>query len=125
MVQQGDSESKTEEPTEKKILNEFERGNIPISKEASLFATCATTLIILVFLARDVLRSSTFTLERLSNDPGGWLLHTPSDAITLFATIVWEIARPLIFRRRHTDGRGPCFDLSATCASLYACTAPT
>jgi flagellar biosynthesis protein FlhB len=53
MAQQVDSESKTEEPTEKKIHDEFERGNIPISKEASLLATSATTLIILAFLARD------------------------------------------------------------------------
>ena len=96
MAQQANTDSKTEEPTEKKILDEFERGNIPISKEASLFATSATTLIILAFLAREALRSITVTLEHLSNDPGGWLLHTPSDAIALFATLTWEIARPLI-----------------------------
>jgi flagellar biosynthesis protein FlhB len=96
MAQPAESESKTEEPTEKRILDEFERGNIPISKEASLFATSATTLIILAFLARDVLRSLTFTLAQLSNDPGGWLLRTPSDAIALFTTLVWEIGRPLI-----------------------------
>ncbi len=96
MAQQADSDSKTEEPTEKKILDEFERGNIPLSKEASLFAICATAMIILLFLARKTLRSITFTLEQLSNDPGGWLLNAPSDAIALFATLLWEIGRPLI-----------------------------
>jgi flagellar biosynthesis protein FlhB len=95
MAQQGDSESKTEEPTEKKIHDEFERGNIPISKEASLLATSATTLIILAFLARDALRSIAFTLAQMSNDPADWLLLT-SDAVALFITLAREIARPLI-----------------------------
>ncbi len=96
MAQNADSESKTEEPTDKKILDEFERGNIPISREASLFAATAAILIILAFLARDVVRSLTLTLAQLANDPGGWLLHSPSDAIALFTTLGAEIGRPLI-----------------------------
>lgn len=96
MSQQADSESKTEEPTEKKILDEFERGNIPISREASLFAATAAILIILAFLARDVVRSLSFTLAQLANDPGGWLLHSSSDAIALFTALGAEIGRPLI-----------------------------
>jgi flagellar biosynthesis protein FlhB len=71
MAQETESDSKTEEPTEKKIFDEYERGNVPISREASLFATSAATLLILVFLARNVLRSITFTLEQIANDPGG------------------------------------------------------
>jgi flagellar biosynthesis protein FlhB len=96
MAQQADSENKTEEPTEKKILDEFERGNVPISKEAQLFAISATTLVILAFLARDTLRTLTFTLAQLANDPSGWLLLTSSDAISLFTTLVVEMGRPLV-----------------------------
>ncbi|MCI0598197.1 MAG: flagellar type III secretion system protein FlhB [Beijerinckiaceae bacterium] len=96
MPQQADKESKTEEPTEKKILDEVERGNIPISREASLFATSAATLAICAFLAPDLLRSISSTLERLSNDPGGWLLRSSADARELLTALAWEISRPLI-----------------------------
>jgi flagellar biosynthetic protein FlhB len=96
MEQQSGSDSKTEEPTEKKIFDQIDRGNIPVSREVSLFATSAATLVVLAFLARDVLKSITFPLQQLSNDPSGWSLHTPPDAIALFTTLVWEIGRPLI-----------------------------
>ena len=96
MAQQTESESKTEEPTEKKIFDEYERGNIPISREASLFATSAATLLILVFLARNSLRSITFTLEQIANNPGGWALNAAPDAIALFTALAWDICRPLI-----------------------------
>jgi flagellar biosynthesis protein FlhB len=96
MPQHAENESKTEEPTQKRILDEVERGNIPISREASLFAASAAMLAILAFLARDVLKSLTFTLEQLSTDPAGWSLRTPSDVIALFASLTWEIGRPLI-----------------------------
>ena len=96
MAHQADRDSKTEEPTEKKIFYQIERGNLPVSREASLFATSASTLLVLVFLARDVLKSITFPLQQLSNDPSGWSLYTPPDAIALFTILVWEIGRPLI-----------------------------
>ncbi|MCI0467527.1 MAG: flagellar type III secretion system protein FlhB [Beijerinckiaceae bacterium] len=96
MAQEADKESKTEEPTEKKILDEVERGNIPISREAALFATSAATLAIGAFLAPDLLRSISFTLERLSNDPGGLMLRSGADAIALLNALTWEISRPLI-----------------------------
>jgi flagellar biosynthesis protein FlhB len=96
MAEQPENESKTEEPTEKKIFDEYERGNFPISREASLFASSAATFLILVFLARNILRSITFTLEQIANDPGGWTLNAPPDAITLFTALTWDICRPLI-----------------------------
>src|SRR5919197_433021 len=96
MAQRGDKESKTEEATEKKILDEFERGNIPISREASFFAATAATLAIAAFLARNLLGSISLALERLSSDPGGWSLQNSADAIALFLSLAWEIGRPLI-----------------------------
>lgn len=96
MPQQADSESRTEEPTEKKILDEFERGNAPVSTEASHLAACAAMLMLLAFLFRDVLRSLAAVLEQLSADPSGWRLRSPSDATALFTMLSWEIGRPLI-----------------------------
>jgi flagellar biosynthetic protein FlhB len=96
MAQQADGESRTEEPTEKKILDEVEKGNIPISREASVFAATVALLVITAFLAKDVMRSVSLTLEQLSSDPGGLLLRNGADAISLFDTLVWEIGTPFI-----------------------------
>ncbi len=96
MTQQSESESKTEEPTEKKIFDEYARGNIPVSREASLFAATAAMLLVTVFLARNVLRSITFTLQEVSNDPGGRAVHAAPDAIALLSALAWDVSRPLI-----------------------------
>jgi flagellar biosynthetic protein FlhB len=96
MQPSADNDSKTEEPTEKKILDEIEGGNIPISREASFFASVAATLVIAAFLSRDLVRSLTLTLERLSSDPAGWALQNSADVIALCKTAALEIAKPLI-----------------------------
>lgn len=90
MAQQADRESRTEEPTEKKILDEFERGNIPVSREASIFASVAAMLAIAAFMAKDLLRSMRLVLERLSSDPSEWLLQNSADTVSLFNTLAWE-----------------------------------
>jgi flagellar biosynthetic protein FlhB len=41
MAETSDLASKTEEPTEKKIRDALEQGKIPISREASVFASMA------------------------------------------------------------------------------------
>lgn len=96
MAQQGDKESKTEEPTEKKILDEFEKGNIPISREASVFAFVFGLLSIMAFTARDLLRSIGATLERLSSDPSEVSLQSGTDVISFFCTVVWETGTPIV-----------------------------
>ena len=60
MAQQADRESRTEEPIEKKVLDEFEKGNIPVSREASAFAAILASLAITAFMARDFLKSVGF-----------------------------------------------------------------
>jgi flagellar biosynthesis protein FlhB len=96
MAQQADRESRTEEPTEKKLLDELEKGNVPISREASVFAATLALLAIAAFLARDLMRSVGLTLERLSGDPSGLVLRNSTDAVSLLNTLVWEIGTPFI-----------------------------
>lgn len=96
MAQQGDQESRTEEPTEKKILDEFEKGNIPVSREASVFAATIAMLAIAAFMARDLLRSAGQILRQLASDPGGLVLHNSADAVSLFYKLIWEVGAPLI-----------------------------
>jgi flagellar biosynthesis protein FlhB len=96
MAQQADRESRTEEPTEKKLLDELEKGNIPVSREASVFAATLALLAITAFLAKDLMRSVGLTLERLSGDPSGLVLRSSSDTVSLFNTLIWEIGTPFI-----------------------------
>jgi flagellar biosynthetic protein FlhB len=96
MAQQADGESRTEEPTEKKILDEFEKGNIPVSREASVFAATIAMLAITAFMARDIMKSVGLTLERLLSNPSGLLLENGADAVSLFNMLVWEIGAPFI-----------------------------
>ena len=96
MAEQADKDSKTEEPTEKKLRDEIERGNVPVSREASIFASVAGMLIIAAFMAKDLERSMTVALERLFGDPGGWSLRNGSDAVALFQFVAWDMFRLLI-----------------------------
>jgi flagellar biosynthesis protein FlhB len=96
MAEQADRESRTEEPTEKKILDEFEKGNIPISREASVFAFTIALLAITAYMAKDLLRSVGFTLQRLLSDPSGLSIQNSADVVSLFNMLVRQIGTPLI-----------------------------
>ena len=96
MAQKADRESKTEEPTEKKILDEYEKGNLPVSREASVFAAVLALLAIAAFMARDLLSSVGLTLAQLSSDPGGLLLRNSADAESLYNTLAVDIGAPFI-----------------------------
>jgi flagellar biosynthesis protein FlhB len=50
MAQDQDKESKTEAPTEKKISDAVEKGNIPRSREMSMFASLVGILLVFAFL---------------------------------------------------------------------------
>ncbi|WOJ88634.1 EscU/YscU/HrcU family type III secretion system export apparatus switch protein [Methylocapsa polymorpha] len=96
MAEQADQDSKTEEPTENKIRDEVERGNVPISREASIFASVAGILIIAAFMIRESARSITITLERLFGDSSEWPLRNGFDAVALLAFVAWDMFRLLI-----------------------------
>ncbi|PZU93900.1 MAG: flagellar biosynthesis protein FlhB [Chelatococcus sp.] len=78
-----DQDSKTEEPTEKKIQDAIERGNTPTSKEASIFASIAAMLIACSFLLRDGVGELVRLLAAFLGDPAGFDLSTGADAVRL------------------------------------------
>lgn len=96
MAEQADKESKTEEPTEKRILDEFEKGNFPVSREAYVFAAMLAMLAIMAFLAKGVLKSVGLSLEHLAANPGGILLQNSADAAALYNSLIYEIGVPFI-----------------------------
>ncbi|WGD28588.1 EscU/YscU/HrcU family type III secretion system export apparatus switch protein [Ancylobacter sp. WKF20] len=74
-----DKESKTEEASEKKIADALEKGNIPFSKEATLFASLIGILISLSFFAGPQSGPLMQGLSRFIDDPGSLRLNTSED----------------------------------------------
>ncbi len=83
MAEDQDKESKTEEASEKKISDAVEKGNVPFSREATLFASLLGILACLAFFVAAPSRLLTEDLARLIDDPGGFRLEHGSDAIEL------------------------------------------
>jgi flagellar biosynthesis protein FlhB len=93
---ESDQESKTEEPTEKKVRDALEEGKIPVSREASIFASMAALLVIQMFLIGPGVQQLTPTLKNLIDDPDGYRLSTGADAQNLLTVVSLEAFRVLI-----------------------------
>ncbi|AMJ62646.1 EscU/YscU/HrcU family type III secretion system export apparatus switch protein [Bosea sp. PAMC 26642] len=78
-----DKDSKTEEPSEKKIQDAVERGNTPSSKEAPIFASIAATLIAGVFLIRTGAGDMARFLSDFLGDPSGFDISTNGNTTNL------------------------------------------
>ncbi|WP_336069379.1 flagellar biosynthesis protein FlhB [Nitratireductor rhodophyticola] len=93
MAEGADKESKTEEATEKKIRDSIDKGQLPFSKEAPIFASFLAILTFTIFFAQDsAVRLGSFLsifLERAD----GWSLETRSDAMAIYQLVFMEIAK--------------------------------
>src|SRR5262245_37751440 len=96
MAETADRESKTEEPTEGRIREAMEKGNIPFSREAPIFASMVAILVIAGFFLGDHSLRLTLVLRRLLDDPADWPLEHGSDASQLVAAIGFEAGRFLL-----------------------------
>ncbi len=83
-----DQDSKTLEPTEKKLREALESGDVPVSREAPLLAALAATLIICTLVLRDGAAHLADTLGRLMEDPGQWSLQNGADAMLLIGELL-------------------------------------
>jgi flagellar biosynthetic protein FlhB len=91
-----DNESKTDEPTEKKIHDAVERGNVPISREAAVFALLVAMLTIGGFVARRAFGAVAQSLDLVLGNVGGWPLQNGADAVTLWVGVATETVTPLL-----------------------------
>ncbi|UGV28714.1 flagellar biosynthesis protein FlhB [Rhodopseudomonas boonkerdii] len=96
MSEAPEKESKTEEATEKKVRDSVEKGQIPVSREAPIFASMLALLIIMSFLMSDNVRTLTYTLARMIDDPSGIRLRNGADAISFFTAIGMSAAGLII-----------------------------
>jgi len=87
MAEASDQESKTEQPTEKKIRDALEQGKIPVSREASIFASMAALMVIQSFLIGQGVQQLVPTLKGFLDDPDGIRLNTAADAQNLLSVV--------------------------------------
>ncbi len=78
-----DSDSKTEEATEKKLHDAVERGVVPVSREIPILASLAAILIVMVFVLPTRAERFAGTLIHFLDDPAGWRLERASDVVAL------------------------------------------
>jgi flagellar biosynthesis protein FlhB len=87
MAEDRDTDSKTEEATEKKIHDAVERGDVPVSREVPILASLAAILIALVFIVPSHSEAFVSALMRFLDDAGGWRLERSNDVLALAAVV--------------------------------------
>jgi flagellar biosynthetic protein FlhB len=88
-----DRESKTEDPTEKKINDSLDKGQVPHSREATTLASMLAILIAAVFFVSDSGGSLRLTLESFIDRPESFLISTGADASTIILVVAMEAGK--------------------------------
>jgi flagellar biosynthetic protein FlhB len=96
MSEDADKESKTEAPSEKKIRDAVEKGNIPFSREAPVFASILGILLVLVFATRGNVLHLTEKLSLFIDRPQDFRLTSGIDAASLIQATAMEAGLFLI-----------------------------
>ncbi|WP_299866017.1 flagellar biosynthesis protein FlhB [uncultured Hoeflea sp.] len=85
-----DKDSKTEEPTEKKLRDAVDKGNVPFSREVPVFASTLGMLVFLVFFLPAGASRFSITLRDLFDQSDAWRLNNGGDAVALFQLLFFE-----------------------------------
>ncbi|MCY6382408.1 flagellar biosynthesis protein FlhB [Hoeflea prorocentri] len=96
MSEEQDKDSKTEEPTEKKIRDAVEKGNIPFSREVPIFASSMAILVFCVFFMPSGASYLTVSLTDLFANSSRISLSNGEDAVSLFNHVFWEVSHLLL-----------------------------
>ncbi|MCB8837932.1 flagellar biosynthesis protein FlhB [Aurantimonas sp. VKM B-3413] len=97
MAEGEDKSSKTEQPTEKKLQDTIEKGNLPVSREAPILASLLATMAFLVFQLHEGAARLLLSLKATMENPLQWQLETSADAthvLTMFATEIGRFVLP-------------------------------
>src|SRR3954462_8112537 len=90
-----DKESKTEEPTEKKIADAVQKGQLPHSKEAAILASFTAILIFATFFAKDSVTGLSGFLSTFIEKPEAWPIETETDTVNLFRIVFFEAGKAI------------------------------
>ncbi|MDI7863387.1 flagellar biosynthesis protein FlhB [Rhizobiaceae bacterium n13] len=92
MSDEEDKDSKTEAPSEKKIRDAAEKGDVPFSREIPIFASVLAIYVYLIFFLPDGVGHIAVTLRDIFEQPDQWKLETAADVISLFSHLSWAMA---------------------------------
>ncbi len=87
-----DKDSKTENPTAKKLSDAAEKGNVPVSREVTLFASILAFYIFLVFFLPSAAGRLAATLKDLFEQPDQWNIQSSSDMVSISTHLGWAMA---------------------------------
>ena len=90
-----DKESKTETATEKRVSDAIEKGNVPHSREAPIFASLAGLLLVLIYLISDQAAQLADKLALLLGKPGDFALGNGSESTALLSAVAMEAGSAL------------------------------
>jgi flagellar biosynthetic protein FlhB len=91
-----DPEDQTEEPTEKRLSDATERGEVAFSREAPLFASLSAALVALIFLIPGRAEMLLTALVGVIADPAGWRIERGEDILALAGPVLIASARFLL-----------------------------
>jgi len=91
-----DPDDKTEEPTQKRLHDVMERGEVAFSREAPLFASLGATLVALIFVIPGRAETLLSALVGVIGDPAGWRIERGEDVLALAGAVVIASARFLL-----------------------------
>lgn len=96
MADDTDKESKTEQPTEKKLRDAVDKGNVPFSREVPIFASAMAALVYIVFFLPGVSGGFTETLRDVFEKADDYRLNTSGDATLLFQHLFFSAGTVLL-----------------------------
>ncbi len=96
MAEDEERESRTEEATEKRVSDAVERGNVPTSREATLFGSMAATYVALTFLAGWFVASLAETLDVMLSGVGTFRFDDREAAASYLVTLVRDAGAPVL-----------------------------
>ncbi|MDX7950350.1 flagellar biosynthesis protein FlhB [Lichenihabitans sp. Uapishka_5] len=94
--QSGDHEDKTEEPTEKKLRDAHEKGDLPRSREALLFSGLLASLVVVSLMLRPALAQVAEALAHLLDGMGQIDLRSGGDVVAVVGRLGAPVATLLI-----------------------------
>jgi flagellar biosynthetic protein FlhB len=92
MAEDADKDSKTEAPTQKRYSEAAEKGNVPFSREITVFASTLGIYVYFVFFLPNGVAKLWDTLRGVFEKPEQWRFETGTDIVALFGRVFWESA---------------------------------
>jgi flagellar biosynthetic protein FlhB len=96
MAEEQDQDSKTEEPTEKRIADAISKGNVPLAREATLFGSIAAVLGAFLLLGSWSVSLLTGTLQEVMAGAGGMRLEDREAAARFITSVLVGVSAAVL-----------------------------